>query len=104
MALGLKWGGLDFVAELVFFYFFFPAVGVLGVSFLTSFGVYFLSLGPGGWSCLAGGSLFFLRGSSDSRLVSLVRDFFGKILTGGIVDYRTVLSLLYCRLLYILVP
>ena len=34
--------------------------------------------------------LFFLRGSSDSRLVSLVRDFFGKILTGGIVDYCTV--------------
>ena len=60
------------------------------MSFLTSFGVYFLSLGPGGWTYLAGGPLFFLGGSSDSRLVSVVRDFFGKILTGGIVDYCTV--------------
>ena len=42
-----------------------------------------------------GAPSFFLRGSSDSRLVSLVRDFFGKILTGGIVDYCTVLLLLF---------
>ena len=32
-----------------------------------------------------GAPSFFLRGSSDSRLVSLVRDFLGKFLRGGLL-------------------
>ena len=48
-----------------------------------------------------GAPSFFLRGSGDSRLVSLVRDFFGKILTGGIVDYCTIdCSLFDCCLFW----
>ena len=101
MVLGLKWGGLDFVAELVFFYFFSSSWGSWS-EFFDAFGVYFLSLGPGGWSCLAGGSLFFLRGSSDSRLVSLVRDFLGKFLRGGLLIIASFIAAV-CQLLHILV-
>ena len=56
--------------------------------------MYFLSLGPGGWTYLAGGpSLFFWGGSSDSRLVSIVRDFLGKFLRGGLLIIVPLIAL-----------
>ena len=55
--------------------------------------MYFLSLGPGGWTFLAGGPSFFLGGSSDSRLVSIVRDFLGKFLRGGLLIIVPLIAL-----------
>ena len=100
MADGLKWSGFGIAVELVFF----SSSWGSWSEFFDAFWRVF-SLSGARWVVLSGWGLplFFLRGSSDSRLVSLVRDFFGKILTGGIVDYCTVFLLLYCRLLYILV-
>ena len=39
------------------------------------------------------GPLFFLGGSSDSRLVSIVRDFLGKFLRGGLLIIVPLIAL-----------
>ena len=92
MVLGLKWGGLDFEAELVFFIFFSSSWGSWSEFFDVVWRVF--SLSGARWVVLSGWGLplFFLRGSSDSRLVSLVRDFLGKFLRGGLL----IIAPFYC--------
>ena len=55
--------------------------------------MYFLSSGPGGWIFFFGAPPFFLGGSSDSRLVSVVRDFLGKFLRGGLLIIVPLIAL-----------
>ena len=83
-----------FWPEVGLVFFFFSSGRGLGVSFLTSWWRVF-SLFGARWVdfFLLGPLFFFLGGSSDSRLVSIVRDFLGKFLRGGLLIIVPLIAL-----------
>ena len=72
--------------------FFFKRLGPWSEFFDVMVACIFSLRGPvGGFFLL--GPLFFLGGSSDSRLVSIVRDFLGKFLRGGLLIIVPLIAL-----------
>ena len=73
--------------------FFFKRLGPWSEFFDVVVACIFSLRGPVGGFFLLGAPPFFLGGSSDSRLVSIVRDFLGKFLRGGLLIIVPLIAL-----------